>query len=86
MKEGNTLKVKEYLRAGLPVYSGYKDVFDDEFPYYKNGPVDLDLMLEFVDQMRPITPQEISDAARPFIEKQVLLECVYDQLAKDVCS
>ena len=80
MKEGNTLKVKEYLRAGLPVYASYRDVFDENFPYYRNGPVDMTEILHFCDSMREYDPQTISDLARPYIEKSQLLKKFYDQI------
>ncbi|MFX8895379.1 glycosyltransferase family 1 protein, partial [Acinetobacter baumannii] len=31
MKEACTLKVREYLNYGLPIYSGHKDIFPEEF-------------------------------------------------------
>ncbi|WP_032024673.1 glycosyltransferase, partial [Acinetobacter baumannii] len=37
MKEACTLKVREYLNYGLPIYSGHKDIFPEEFEYYKFG-------------------------------------------------
>ena len=80
MKEGNTLKVKEYLRAGLPVYAGYQDVFPDTFPYYRNGPVNMEEMLAFCEIMRKHAPQTISDIARPYIEKSQLLKKIHNQI------
>jgi len=45
MKQACTLKAREYLMMGLPVYSGHTDVFPTEFPYYRCGPVDLAAIL-----------------------------------------
>lgn len=81
MTEGNTLKVKEYLRAGLPVYAGYRDVFDDTFPYYTYGKPNIGDMLAFAEKHKTANPKDISDLAKPHIEKGVLLKQIYDRLS-----
>lgn len=73
MREACTLKVREYLMMGLPVYSGHADVFPAEFPYYRQGPVDIGAMLEFSRAHAPVGRETISTAARPHIEKERLL-------------
>ena len=80
--EGNTLKVMEYLKSGLPVYAGYKDVFDNSFPYYRQGPADMNLILEFADSVRKVSRHVISDSARPIIDKSIVLKRFYNQLLK----
>jgi len=81
MNEGSTLKVRTYLRAGLPVYSGYRDVFDERFPYYREGPVDIDQLLSFADSMRDVDRRTVSEVARPLIDKRILLRGLYDELS-----
>jgi len=78
--EGNTLKVREYLRAGLPVYAGYKEIFDDDFPFYRNGPVDMEKILEFADDIIDVDRSTISQAAKPIIDKSVVLSNIYKDL------
>jgi len=78
--EGNTLKVREYLCAGLPVYAGHKEIFDDDFPYYRNGPVDFAKIIEYADQVVKVSRSTVSEAARPIIDKSVVLANIYKDL------
>jgi len=80
--EGNTLKIREYLRAGLPVYSGHRDSFDDSFPYFRHGPADFDAMLKFAEQMRSVDRQTVSAEAKPIIDKKVVLTDIYEGLVE----
>jgi len=75
--EGNTLKVREYLRAGVPVYAGYRDVFDEAFAYYRNGPADMDAILDYAEGLRGVDRHAVSQAARPIIEKKAVLSSIY---------
>lgn len=78
--EGNTLKTREYLRAGLPVYAGHKDVFDDSFRFHRDGVADFVDILSFADEMVSVDRKEVSEAARPIIEKKRVLEKMYNNL------
>ena len=78
--EGNTLKVMEYLKSGLPVYAGYKDVFDESFPFYRIGSADMDKILAYADYVRPFSREEISNSARPIIDKTVLVKRFYGEV------
>jgi len=80
MSEGNTLKVREYLRAGLPVYAGYRDVFDEHFPYYRQGETDFGAILAFADEMRSVDRRLVSETTRPFIEKRVVLQGFHERI------
>jgi len=82
MTEGNTLKVREYLRAGLPVYAGYRDVFDERFPYYRHGETDFDRILDFADEMQEVDRREVSECARPLIEKRAVVARFYEELVE----
>ena len=77
MKEACTLKVREYLMLGLPVYSGYHDIFPDDFAYYKMGNADMNEILEYAGQVAGISKMEVSRAARKYIDKTVLLGNFY---------
>lgn len=50
MKEACTLKVREYLMMGLPVYAGHRDVIEGENEFVFSGEADIDLILEFANQ------------------------------------
>lgn len=78
--EGNTLKVMEYLKSGLPVYAGYKDIFDASFPYYKQGPANMDAIIEYADKVRNVDRKLISNSARPIIDKKIVLNRFYGEL------
>jgi len=47
MKSASTLKVREYLRAGLAVYGGYNEVFPADFPFFHHGPNDMSAIVEY---------------------------------------
>ena len=80
--EGNTLKAREYLRAGLPVYAGHKDIFTEDFPYHKDGAADFASILAFADEMSTVDRQLVSETARPLIEKKQVLAGMYEALHK----
>jgi glycosyltransferase involved in cell wall biosynthesis len=81
MSQACTLKVRESLRMGLPVYSGHEDVFPADFPYYRRGACDVDAILEFAAKAAGDRGELISEASRPYIDKSQLVEQIYRQLA-----
>jgi glycosyltransferase involved in cell wall biosynthesis len=83
MEEACTLKVREYLMMGLPVYSGHRDVFDATFPFYKTGNVVVDSILEFAQSCRSIARETVSTLARPSIDKVELLRGLYEGLLSE---
>ncbi len=58
---------------GLPVYSGHKDVFPIEFQYYRNGPIDIDLIVKYAMQCINVKREVVAASAREYIEKEILL-------------
>lgn len=83
MSEACTLKVREYLMLGLPVYAGYREVLPDDFPYYRRGPADVEAIVRFAQDMRAVSRQTVSVAARPHIDKRALLAGLMDDLQRD---
>jgi hypothetical protein len=70
MKEACTLKVREYLAGGLPVYSGHIDAaLPSDFPFYQIGQPSLEDMIGFAKEMRGYSRAEVREAARPYISK-----------------
>ena len=84
MKEACTLKVREYLMLGLPVYAGYQDVFPDSFSYYKKGGAILKDILNYSYQMAKVSKKEIVDSAKEYIDKRALLNNLYQEVRKQV--
>jgi glycosyltransferase involved in cell wall biosynthesis len=75
LTEGATLKVREYLASGLPVYSGHQDTaIPQNFPFYLWGCPSVFQMVQFAAGMRGRTRDEVRCAAAPYIEKRVLMQ------------
>lgn len=83
MKQACTLKVREYLMNGLPVYAGYQDVFPDDFDFYRKGPPEIENILDYAGSIRNSTRLDVAQQAKPFISKAALLSDLYDWLKKN---
>jgi glycosyltransferase involved in cell wall biosynthesis len=77
MEEACTIKVREYLMMGLPVYAGYRDVFLGSFPYYRQGSADFAEIILFGHQMRLVGRGEVVALSRRHIDKCALLAKLY---------
>lgn len=80
MQQAATLKVREYLRYGLPVYSGHDDVFPSSFKYYKNGPPTIEDILLFAREHAGTNRLEVFSESRPYIDKVELLRNLHTWL------
>jgi glycosyltransferase involved in cell wall biosynthesis len=69
MKEACTLKVREYLMMGLPVYAGHKDTFPESFEFYRNGELSSENILRFASEKRGASRERVAGAARRHIDK-----------------
>lgn len=83
LNEACALKVRQYLHAGLPVYSSHKDVFPDEFPFYRIGAVDIDLVLDYAREMLNTSRCTVRAQATPYIDKKRLWENLYQSINID---
>ncbi|MBP7565630.1 MAG: hypothetical protein KA795_06455 [Burkholderiaceae bacterium] len=88
MTQACTLKVRDYLRDGLPVYAGHLDSgLGADFPYFRVGNADFMPILDFARSVRSLSRYEVAVAARPLIDKRSLLNRLYAEanelLAKD---
>jgi hypothetical protein len=82
MTEACSLKVREYLRAGLPVYAGHRDsALPPDFEYYRRGPPLWSEILTYAREMRSVSRSTIAATARPLIDKKELLERLHRCLA-----
>jgi hypothetical protein len=71
MVEGATLKVREMLAMGLPIYSGHKDTaLPPNFPHYFIGNGEFSEIISFVERSRTVSRQEVREASREYIEKR----------------
>lgn len=82
MEEACTLKVREYLSYGLPVFSGHRDVFPIEFPFYQMKYPDLKKIIEYCHEVRNVPREVVAKKAAPYIDKNVLLSNLYISLCK----
>lgn len=83
MSDACTLKVREYLDGGLPVYAGHRDAgLPESFPYFRNGPVDLAEILSFAFASRSASRAVVKAAAAPFISKVSLLSRLYGDISR----
>lgn len=85
MREACNLKVREYLDAGIPVYASHKDIaFPAGFKSFRQGEVSLEKIVEYSEEMRLVSRDEIRNAAEPYISKTVLLQKLYNELEDQV--
>src|SRR5690606_39054416 len=83
MHEACTLKVREYLMMGLPVGAGHKEVFPEGFPYFFDAGVDVNALFSFAGRVGKVSRSLVSEAARPYIDKTVLLTGLVRAISKD---
>lgn len=84
MFEACTLKVREYLDAGLPVYAQHRDTgLPPEFPFFQRGPANLAQILAFAKDCRKISRMDVQKAASPYIDKRMLLAKLYEGLCAE---
>ena len=75
VKEGSTLKVREMLGMGLPVYSAHIDTaIPNNFPFYLNGPVNLKEILNFAEEVAPFSRGEIRNKSLLYINKRIYIK------------
>lgn len=80
MNEGSTLKVREYLASGLPVYAGHTDCFPDEFPFFQTGSAKISDILGFVEKIKKYSKKQIAKQSEPYISKSDIMVKTYQQL------
>lgn len=84
MSEACTLKVREYLDFGLPVYAGHRDVFPTDFPFYRMGDLDICELLAFASECASVERSAVAELAAPYIDKKILLLKLYNDLVVKV--
>jgi len=84
LTQASTLKCREYLMNGLLVYSGHQDIFPSCFPYYKNGKPEIDQILDYAEKNRGVRRAVISEAARPYIDKEIFVRDLFEWVANTI--
>lgn len=83
LNECATLKVREMLAMGVPVYSGHRDAaIPDDFSYYRVRKGDLlGELIDFALENRATDRQTVRELASPYIDKVARMRAVADFLA-----
>lgn len=81
VKEGSTLKVREYFNYGLPVYSGHTDIFPTDFKFYYTGEAKINNILNFSQEMSQYSKEYIRDEAITYIDKKNILSNLHNHLS-----
>lgn len=71
LKDASTLKVREYLSAGLPVYATSQDsAIPRDFPYYvHDDQIDLDNVVAFARRVATVEAHEVRQQSCVYIDK-----------------
>ena len=80
MYEACTLKVREYLKMGLPVCGGYTEVLPADFVFYKKLALEIPALLESAFLWRTASRQQVNQVSHAAIDKKILLNQLYQQL------
>jgi hypothetical protein len=82
MHEACTLKAREYLSKGVPVYAGHRDSgLPNDFAYFRQGPADWSNILATAREFRTESREMIVEQSRPYIDKSILLTRLHESLA-----
>jgi glycosyltransferase involved in cell wall biosynthesis len=84
LNEACTLKVRQYLNAGLPVYSGHIDsALPKDYIFYKIGKPDIRLILDFIDLNVGVNNIDVQSSAKEYIDKSIHLKKLYGWLERN---
>ena len=81
-----SLKVRDYLAAGVPVLSGQADVLPPEFSFFRLVGADIDAMLAAAREWRAVDRVTVREAARPHIDKVELVRRLHEELVAAFAS
>ena len=80
MHSACTLKTREYLSLGIPVFSGHYDIFPSNFPFYRKGNLNIEEIIDFGIEMRRFSNLEIFEKSKKYIDKNILVNELYLKL------
>lgn len=81
LTEACSLKTRDYLRNGLPVFSGHKDVFPSDFPFFHCGNASIEEAVTYWRSVKGNFRLDVANESRRFIDKMVLLKKFYSALS-----
>ncbi len=81
-----SLKVRDYLAAGVPVVSGQADVLPDGFPFFRLVGTDIEAILAAAHEWRSVDRVTVREAARPHIDKVELVRRLHEELVAAFAS
>lgn len=85
LSESSTLKVREYLAMGIPVYSGVKDSsLPPDFPYYSYTlhKFDSHFLFDFYNKTKDVSRKKIRNSAEPYLDKVTIMKNFISTLRK----
>lgn len=83
LNEAATLKTREYLAAGLPVYATHKDTaLPEEFPFFFNDieGVSIERMMSYLDRLGSIEKKQVCDQSKSFLDKASIMQKIIGDL------
>jgi glycosyltransferase involved in cell wall biosynthesis len=81
-----SLKVRDYLAAGVPVVSGQADVLPADFPFFRLVGTDIEAILAAAHEWRSVDRATVREAARPHIDKVELVRRLHGELVAAFAS
>lgn len=84
LQVASTLKVREYLASGIPVYATHRDTaLSADFPYfYRDDSVSINNLIKFAEFTSSHLREEVRSKSRPFLDKGEILQSVVNQLGQ----
>jgi len=85
VNEACTLKVREYLAAGIPVYSGHRDVgLPAGYNFYRVGQANISEVYNYALEMRGVSRSQVRNCSQGYIDKEALLRGLHGWLFSSV--
>jgi hypothetical protein len=81
--EGSTLKVRELLGLGLPIYSGHIDAaLPTDFIFYRCATkIVIEDMFGFAMEMKKYNRNDVRALSLPYIQKDIFMRDIYIKLS-----
>ncbi len=80
LTEASSLKVRDYLSFGLPVYLTYKDIFPNNFKFCRYGESDINQIMEYAKTSKKWSKSEVMKSSEPYISRKKIMVQVLNQL------
>jgi len=85
LREAATLKVREYLAAGVPVYATHRDAaLPEDFPYFRNDSTGVSIthLLEMAQEVSGVSRTQVREASRVHLDKEEIMRSALRQLGE----